>query len=273
MTRVADDLPAGVREAFGVPSGPARRLPGGGGSCWQVAGLVLKPGHDEVTGPWLADVFAGLSGPGFRVPRPVPTSDGAWLADGWAAWTTVEGEPDPLRRWPDLVAAARAFPAAVAGGPAPPWLGRRRHRWAVADRVAWEGAAVRVAPELADLAGALRAATRPVRLPSQLVHGDLAGNMLFTRDTPPAVIDFSPYRRPAGYALAVAAVDLLTWWSAPPTILDTLSDEDDLDQLLVRATMFRLVSDSLGQQDAAARQTIRHATEPVVDLVLSRRPR
>lgn len=55
----------------------------------------------------------------------------------------------------------------------------------------------------------LLAAVRPVRLPSQLVHGDIAGNVLFAAGQSPAVIDFSPYWRPPGYALAVAAVDLL----------------------------------------------------------------
>ena len=38
--------------------------------------------------------------------------------------------------------------------------------------------------------------------------------MLFADASPPAVIDFSPYWRPAGLALAVAAVDALMWGGA-----------------------------------------------------------
>src|SRR5438552_43170 len=76
------------------------------------------------------------------------------------------------------------------------------------------------------LAGQLRsllAALRPVRLPAQLIHGDLGGNVLLAAGEPPAVIDFSPYWRPAGLALAIAAVDALTWSGADPAILDDLA--------------------------------------------------
>jgi uncharacterized protein (TIGR02569 family) len=245
-------------------------MPGGGGTCWQAGGLVLKPGQHRVVGSWLAEVLGDLHGPGFRVPRPVRAADGSWTVDGWAAWTAIEGEPAPVRWWPELVAASRAFHAALAGVPAPRWVGRGRNRWAIADRVAWEEAEVELAPELADLVAELRAATRPVRLPSQLVHGDIAGNVLFTAGQPPAVIDFSPYWRPVGYAPAIAAVDLLAWFAAAPGILDELADEADIDQLLLRALIFRLVTESLGRPDTDSRQAVRRANEPVVDLLLSR---
>ncbi|MEV4319111.1 hypothetical protein [Actinocrispum sp. NPDC049592] len=232
--------------------------------------MVLKPGRRPAVASWLAEVFAGLGGEGFRASRPVRAADGGWVVDGWTAWTAVEGEPAPLDRWPELVAASRAFHAAIADIPAPDWIGRGRNRWAVAERFAWDGERVEVAPELADLVDSLRASARPVRLPAQLVHGDIAGNVLFAPGKPPAVIDFSPTRRPAGYALAVAAVDLLTWSAAPPDILDELSDEDDIDQLLLRALVWRLVTESLGRSDADSLLEVRRATEPVVDLVLSR---
>jgi aminoglycoside phosphotransferase (APT) family kinase protein len=196
--------------------------------------------------------------------------DGSWVVGGWAGWTALDGEPAPLARWPELVAASRAFHAALVGVPPPGWVGRGRNRWAVAERVAWDGAHVDVAPELADLVDALRAAGRPVRLPDQLVHGDIAGNVLFAAGQPPAVIDFSPSWRPAGYALAVAAVDLLTWSRAPADILDELADEDGIDQLLLRALVWRLVTESLGRSDAESLRAVRAANEPVVDLVLSR---
>lgn len=231
---------------------------------------MFRPAPRPAVASWLAEVFADLRGPGFRVPLPVRAADGSWVAGGWAAWTAVEGEPDPVTRWPDLVAAGRAFHAALADVPAPDWLGRGRSRWEVAERVAWDQADVRLAPELSDLVDRLRAATRPVGLPSQLVHGDIAGNVLFAAGQPPAVIDFSPSRRPAGYALAVAAVDLLTWSAAPPSILDELACEDDIDQLLLRALIWRLVTESLGRPDAGSRQAVRSASEPVAELLLSR---
>ena len=263
--RVTDELPAGVRAAFGVSSGPARRLLGGGGTSWRAGGLVLKPGQQPAAAAWFAEVFDGLRGPGFRVPRPARTAAGAWVVEGWVAWEFVEGEPDPVGRWPELVAAGRSFHAALAEVPRPRWLGRRRDRWAVADRAVWDGASVPVAPELDGLVGALRAAIRPIALPEQLVHGDLAGNVLFADGVPPAVIDFSPTWRPAEYALAVAAVDVLTWSGAPPSVLDGLDD-----QLLLRALMWRLITASLGRPDPESREAVRRANEPVVDLLLAR---
>jgi uncharacterized protein (TIGR02569 family) len=231
---------------------------------------VLKPGQDPAMATWLAGVFAELDGPGFRVARPVRTSGGGWVVDGWAAWTAVEGEPDPLGRWPELVAAGRAFHAALADVPAPGWLASGDDRWSVADRAVWDGADVEVASELADLVAELRDATRPVRSPSQLIHGDLAGNVLFATGQPPAVIDFSPSLRPAGYAPAIAAVDLLAWSDAPPGILDELTGVEEIDQLLLRALMWRLITESLGRSDPDSRWAVRRANEPVKDLLLAR---
>ena len=69
-------------------------------------------------------------------------------------------------------------------------------------------------PAAGPMAGQVRrllAALRPVDLPDQLIHADLAGNVLFADGSPPAVIDFSPLNRPAGLPLAVVAVDALMW--------------------------------------------------------------
>ncbi|MFF5291074.1 hypothetical protein [Paractinoplanes globisporus] len=68
-----------------------------------------------------------------------------------------------------------AFHAAFADVPAPGWLGSGDDRRTVADRAGWDGAAVEVTSEPARRVAELRAATRPVRSPSQLIHGDLAG--------------------------------------------------------------------------------------------------
>jgi uncharacterized protein (TIGR02569 family) len=262
---VPDLLPADVRTAFGVSSGPAQRLPGGAGTSWRAGHLVLKPGQDPAIAAWFAEVLGGLPGPGFRVPRPARTAEGTWAVEGWTAWEAVEGEPDPVGHWPELVAAGRGFHAALAEVPRPDWIARRTDRWAVADRAVWDAAPVPVAPELADLVAALEAATRPISAPAQLVHGDLAGNVLFTAGSAPAIIDFSPIWRPPDYGLAVAAVDVLTWSGATPAVLDGLDH-----QLLLRALRWRLITDSLGRPDAASRLAARRATEPVVDLLLGR---
>ena len=253
--------------AFGV-TGRAVRLPGGGGTCWQVGDVILKPDHRPVVGAWLAEAFATLDGPGFRVPRPVRAGDGSWVVDGWAAWTRVGGEPDAAAHWPELVRAGRAFHEAIKDLDRPRWVDR--NLWSVADRVAWGEESVEPEAELSGLLRELAGARRPIELPNQVIHGDLAGNVLFEDGEPPAVIDFSPRWRPAGYALAIAAVDVLTWSNAPDSILDELAGEPELDQLLIRALIFRLVCESLGRPDADSRRAVRAAMRPVVGLMLGR---
>ena len=178
-----------------------------------------------------------------------------------------------------MIAASRAFHAALAGRPAPPWLGQDGSQWTVGDQVAWgerdPGSVLAAAPRpLAAQLRSLLAALRPVRLPAQLIHGDLGGNVLFAAGEPPAVIDFSPYWRPAGLALAVAAVDALTWSGADPAILGELADQPELDQLLARAHVGRLVTEIVsrrGDRDpSAALETVTGTGEPVTALVLER---
>ena len=294
-----------VLASFGASADPVS-LPGGEGTAWRAGEVVLKPAGDPRVARWTADLYRDLDpldplaplsplgpltarqDPGFRVPRPLSTTTGDWVAGdtrtgAWVAWQWLPGEPaswagvSPL--WPRLIEASRAFHAALAGRPAPPWLGRDGSQWTIGDQVAWgerdPGSVLAAAP--VPLGGQLRsllAALRPVRLPAQLIHGDLGGNVLFAAGEPPAVIDFSPYWRPAGLALAVAAVDALTWSGADPAILDELDGEPELDQLLARAHVGRLVTEVVfrrGDPDpSAGLETVARTGEPVTVLVLAR---
>jgi uncharacterized protein (TIGR02569 family) len=282
-----------VLASFGASADPVS-LPGGEGTAWRAGEVVLKPAGDPRVARWTADLYRDLDpltarpDPGFRVPRPLSTTTGDWvaqdpLAGAWVAWQWLPGEPaswagvSPL--WPRLIEASRAFHAALAGRPAPPWLGRDGSQWTIGDQVAWgerdPGSVLAAAP--GPLGGQLRsllAALRPVRLPAQLIHGDLGGNVLFAAGEPPAVIDFSPYWRPAGLALAVAAVDALTWSGADPAILGELDGEPELDQLLARAHVGRLVTEVVSRRGdpdpSAGLETAAQTGEPVTVLVLAR---
>ena len=95
--------------------------------------------------------------------------------------------------------------------------------------------------------------------------------MLFAEGEPPAVIDFSPYWRPAGLALAVAAVDALLWSGAAPAIHDELVGQPELDQLLARALVYRLVTEMIFRRDdGSGLEAAARAGQPVTDLVLAR---
>jgi uncharacterized protein (TIGR02569 family) len=282
-----------VLASFGAFADPVS-LPGGEGTAWRAGEVVLKPAGDPRVARWTADLYRDLDpldarrDPGFRVPRPLRTAAGDWvaqdpLAGAWVAWQWLPGEPaswsgvSPF--WPSLIAASRTFHAALAGRPAPPWLGRDGSQWTVGDQVAWgecdPGSVLAAAPgPLTAQLRSLLAAFRPLRLPAQLIHGDLGGNVLFAAGEPPAVIDFSPYWRPAGLALAVAAVDALTWSGADPAILGGLADQPELDQLLARAHVGRLVTEIVSRRGdpdpSAGLETVTRTGKPVTALILER---
>jgi uncharacterized protein (TIGR02569 family) len=236
-----DTVPAGVLRAFGIAA-EATRLSGGQGESWRAGDIVLKPCGDQDEAAWTASVFAALEGPGFRVPRPVGAADGSWVVDGWAAWQFIEGEHAGRNggRWPETIAACEAFHAALAGIARPAFLDRRTDPWSRADRMAWGETPLVVLPPFEALVRRLAALLQPLELPSQVVHGDFTANVLFAQGTAPGVIDFSPYWRPAGFAIGVVVADALTWAGADASILQ-LTARVEFPQLLLRAELRRLL--------------------------------
>jgi hypothetical protein len=76
-----------------------------------------------------------------------------------------------------------------------------------------------------------------------VIHGDLTKNVLFADPLQPAVIDVTPYWRPAGFAAAVVVGDAICWRDADPDplVVATLTVAE-FPQLLVRAVIYRLVT-------------------------------
>jgi uncharacterized protein (TIGR02569 family) len=100
----------------------------------------------------------------------------------------------------------------------------------------------------------LAAARRPVSAPSQLIHGDLGGNVLFHDELPPAVIDFSPYWGPVAFAAAIVVADALVWEDADARLLGAVSGTEDFGQCLLRALIYRAVTEwLLNSQQPATR--------------------
>lgn len=248
---------------FGVLDRPVS-LPGGQGGAWRVGPLVLKHvGTDPVTVEevrWLGTALESPMGL-VRIAVPVAATDRRWVVDGWAATRFVEGEPAGWR-WGDVLEAGRAFHAAVAHLPRPSFLDRRRSPWDVGDRMAWGDEPLEVAgPGLRPLVERLAARLGPVDAPSQLVHGDLGGNVLLSEGAPPAILDLSPYWRPAEWALAVVVVDALVWADADAALID----ESGVDpQLLARAMLYRLVTDDVLGRDTSL------VNGPAVELIVER---
>jgi uncharacterized protein (TIGR02569 family) len=228
--------PEAVLVAFEASAAP-ERLAGGQGLAWRAGDVVLKPLDMSLEAlRWQSDVLGSLVCDGLRVAAPLASRAGELVVDGWTAWPYLAGAHLP--RWAEILAVGERLHRTLSGVERPTaMLDARDDVWARADRIAWGEQSpgdFRAVPEVAHLL-ALRA---EVDAPSQLIHGDLSGNVLFADGLPPAVIDLSPYWRPAQYASAIVAVDAVLWHSADLALLGTAARA----QLVIRALLFRLLA-------------------------------
>ena len=209
--------PPEVFDLFAVP-GPGVPLAGGQGHSVCAGDLVLSPGRDErvaaVLNPILAPFAAQLDSERprtLRLAMPIPARDLRWVVHGWGA-TRFEPGASPCHDLDVLTATSRLFHARLAAAVpvCPGGLPRMEDRWARAERVAFgDGRSPAVLPDqtralLDRLSRELRAAGPADSLgPEQLVHGDLAHNVLLDQAGIPLVIDVAAYWRPALWAEAV----------------------------------------------------------------------
>lgn len=227
-------------------------LAGGRGLSWRAGDLVLSHGHDE-SEAWLATIQARLAVRLDERPRrvlrlalPVPARDGDLTVDGWAA-TRYEPGTTPCRDLRTLVATAHLLHAhlATAVPERPDRLDGRDDRCATAERHVFDGSAVDAArgtPRaglVADLAGALDDTDLGRE---QLVHTDLATNVLLDQTGVPLVIDFSPAWRAPLWAEAICVLDTVLRTEAPAEALDDWR-VGAARQAMLRAALFRVLSD------------------------------
>jgi uncharacterized protein (TIGR02569 family) len=262
-----------VLAAFGVADTTPIRLPGGRGGTWRAGQLVLKPVEFLAETLWRAELLHELPDSAeFRVARPAMTRDGKWVAQSWEASRLVAGEPN-ISRYDDVLRAGIAFHEAIAELPRPAFLDLREDPWSYGDRVAWDELPIQATPAAIDLLAPLIHTRRRVDLASQLVHGDLPGNVLFADGMPPAIIDWPAYWRPTSWASAVAVADAVCWYDAPPNLLARWSHLPEWGQMLVRALIYRITTHdkALGpagwtpDQVSTYRRVIDLATEYVID--------
>jgi Ser/Thr protein kinase RdoA (MazF antagonist) len=268
---------AAAARAFGL-DGEISALSGGTRSAFRVGDVVLKQIHDTSLEnhhsrqlvQWIAGIFATLDTVGFRIPRPRPTSDGAWITDdGWTAWTFLDGSHAEAADVPRCIDATRAFHAALADVPKHPLLDASATPWAFAHRHCFGERPALVHPLLASHVDRLYQLREPIDgLTNQVIHGDLnPENILIASGLAPGFIDMSPFWAPADFALAVFAN-----WIGPrrgnAAVLRHFADVPHFDQLLVRAAIrMLLVMSEGGNLDNWDTSSEHVAVEIVIDYV------
>ena len=250
-------LPPGHVIDLFIADGPLEPLAGGQGTSVRAGDLVLSPGRDATQLGWLAPLQARLavrfdeeSPRSLRLALPVPARDGRLVIDGWAA-TRFEPGTTPCHDLAALRATAHLLHARLASAVPvhPDGLDARTDQWAVADRLAYDADAARRAasersePGHDDLVAALTAELDDIDLGrDQLVHADLAGNVLLDAAGTPFVVDLSPAWRSPLWAEAVCVLDAVLWWGAPAHALDDWRSGAH-GQAMLRAALFRIFAD------------------------------
>ncbi|HET9876997.1 MAG TPA: TIGR02569 family protein [Mycobacterium sp.] len=261
--------PAHVLAAFGLRSAHPLPLGAGWGGGWKCGEVVLSTVADHARAAWSANVRETLFVDGIRLARPVRSTDGRYVVSGWRADTFVAGSPEP--RHDEVVSAAVRLHEATAKLERPRFLTRAPVApWAevdvfiAADRAAWEERPFQslqqggqVAPGSSDgqrsmdLINQLARLRRTTKSPSQLVHGDLYGTVLFAGAAAPGITDITPYWRPTSWAAGVVVVDALSWGDADDGLIERWDTLPEWPQMLLRALMFRLAVHALHPRSTA----------------------
>jgi uncharacterized protein (TIGR02569 family) len=275
-----------VLAAFGLSGVRPVALGAGWEGGWRCGEVVLTMVADHARAAWSAKVRETLFVDGVRLARPVRSTDGRYVVAGWRADTFVGGTPEP--RHDEVVSAAVRLHEATAKlerprfltqPPVAPW--GDVDVFVAADRAAWEErplqswpSGARVSPGSADgqrsidLINQLAGLRRPTKNPSQLVHGDLYGTVLFAGTAAPGITDITPYWRPASWAAGVAIVDALSWGEADDGLIERWSSLPEWPQMLLRALMFRLAVHALHPRSTAAAFPGLARTAALVRLIL-----
>jgi uncharacterized protein (TIGR02569 family) len=239
---------------------------GGQGTTFRAGDLAIKKCDDIERTEWLSGVLETVQEHGFRVARPVRGGSGSFVVDGWCAARWIEGTTAIEGRWHEAIEALQAFHRALSQVPWSPLLHRMDNPYDRADAAVW-----REWPQGVDIgpsAERLRRLLRPVTLPSQLVQGDPSeGNLLFDSHQPPGIIDVAPYWHPADFAIAMLIADGIAWSRAPLNLLAHVSSWPEMNQLLVRAILFRLYVGYLFRGGIPAAERRASAYAPVIEAV------
>jgi len=229
-----------ILDSFGL-QGEAVPLEGGQNTSVKVQNAVLKPSENEQHDEWVLGIMHGLQPRDYRVSRPIPARNGSFVSGGWTC-SRFEPGTEVQGCLEQKLKVARLFHRDLASIPYE-GFSEPDHPWSRGHRIAWqtEGLPAGFPVPVRDfLAGLLGKVKRSGEYPVQLIHGDLAGNILFDETLGPLIIDFSPTVAPQAYAEAILVCDGIAWQGCPLSDLGLLPNDSHYREMLLRAVIFRL---------------------------------
>ncbi len=228
-----------VLKAFGCKHNPVK-ITGGQNHNFRSGDIVLKPAVDNEETNWIAEFYLNTVIPGVKLPVPVRCMNGEFIFNGWQAWEYIDGEHN-FKDWNKIIEVCLRFHDGIKHVSKPEYFPKREQNpWVVADKAVWDGLEMNFHPILKPHIEKLESLLKPVSDEPQLIHGDFGGNVLFSANSNPAVIDFSPYWRPAQFAIGVIIADAFVWNNAGRDIFKIFPSESLL-QYIIRAELRRVI--------------------------------
>ncbi|RYU97196.1 hypothetical protein [Emticicia agri] len=229
-----------ILEIFGI-SGKREKLPGGQGQSLRVGDFVIKPIEEKNKYSWIGEVFMSVSSQNLAIAKPIRSKNGNFVENGYGVTHYIEGDFF-ISRIAEKVKACIELNQLLQTVAQPADWKHWSSPWQLANRVAWEEADLPGNTDIQsrEIIESIKANYKPVYLTRQLIHSDLAGNILFNGSTP-VIIDFSPEFRPEAFAEILLITDSIAWHQEPINSLWTTKHVDSLvSQLALRAIVFRL---------------------------------
>jgi uncharacterized protein (TIGR02569 family) len=225
---------------FGI-AGPFEKLTGGQGNSVRVGNFVLKPIEEPDKYSWTGAVLELISSHDLEISKPIRSLSGNFVQNGYGVTQFIEGEfyPGEIGM---KIKACRLLHKLVESIKQPPQWSTWTSPWQWANQVASDEIEPPGDSDIRSISliKKIKLHYKPVNLPVQLIHSDLAGNILFNKFNP-VVIDFSPDFRPAAYAEILLITDSIAWYEQPlESLFITDYSEEMLIQLALRAVVFRL---------------------------------
>jgi hypothetical protein len=235
-----------LKQEFEI-TGDAQEISGGRGSTISIGEYILKPlDTTSEEANWVMDLYEAINkvceNESFEIARPKRNRSGNWISNGWICFYKSKGKEDRAQLLEKLEI-SNELHKLLENYPKPDFLDLRNNRSSIADNIAWQSSDAQISYKpLKEVFNKLQTISPKINLPSQIIHGDLGGNILFSESSKPVVIDFSPYFRPKAFANAIMVVDDLVWGSKDFKLLEELRVIDpDTFNLLPKAELKRLL--------------------------------
>lgn len=229
-----------ILDIFGI-SGKIDPLAGGQGHSVRVGDFVLKPIKETEKYSWAGSVLESLLPKALTISTPIRSKNGNFVENGYGVTQYVLGEFSG-GRMPEKIQACQSLSQLLENIEQPEQWSSWYSPWQWANQVAWEESHL---PKNADkksvkLIEEIKSWYQPINIAPQLIHSDLAGNILFD-GAKAIIIDFSPDFRPSVYSEILLITDSIAWHQEPiESLWLTQHSRELVIQLALRAIVFRL---------------------------------